>query len=101
MVDAGIASWNTAGFSSASGRYCTRYGIRLSQRVSRPGPSTSWRAHGDKAPASASMRPLATSITATAAMRTIAPSSSRWPMARPRSSARWMPSAWHSAWRPV
>ncbi len=29
MVDAGIASWKTAGFSSASGRYCTRVGEAL------------------------------------------------------------------------
>ena len=64
MVEAGIASWNTAGLSSASGRYCTGYGRRGSQDLSRPGPSTSWRAQGESAPASASIRPLATSITA-------------------------------------
>ena len=46
--------------------------MRASHSRARPGPSTSCRVHGDIAPASASMRPLATSMIATAAMRTIA-----------------------------
>jgi hypothetical protein len=39
--------------------------------LSRPGPSTSWRARRERA-GERLIRPLATSITATAAIRTIA-----------------------------
>ena len=47
MIEPGIASWKTAGFNNASGRYRTGYGRRLSQWDGPPRPvvflARAWR----------------------------------------------------------